>query len=122
MKITKKTIGLGVAIIVTLGVLWAVLKPAPVEAADVDFTFGAEKKLEAKTNSMYLDTHVDLWYDISATSGVNYDVDSDMSASFNNFELDFEKDVSERATLYVNNDYDVNLNHTETVVGFKFKF
>jgi predicted porin len=36
MKITKKTIGLGVAIIVTLGVLWAVLKPAPAAATEMD--------------------------------------------------------------------------------------
>ena len=47
MKITKKKIGLGVAVIIALGILWTVLKPAPAEAADVDFTFGAEKKIEA---------------------------------------------------------------------------
>jgi len=35
MKITKKKVGLGVAIIIALGILWTVLKPAPAEAADV---------------------------------------------------------------------------------------
>ena len=50
MKITKKNVGIGLAIIVVLGILWAVLKPAPAEAADVDFTFAAEKKIEANTN------------------------------------------------------------------------
>ena len=35
MKITKKRVGLGVAIVIALGILWTVLKPAPAEAADV---------------------------------------------------------------------------------------
>ena len=35
MKLTKKKVGLGVAIIIALGILWTVLKPAPAEAADV---------------------------------------------------------------------------------------
>ena len=35
MKMTKKKVGLGVAIIIALGVLGWVFKPAPAEAADV---------------------------------------------------------------------------------------
>ena len=93
----------------------------PAEAADVDFTIGAERKVEAETNAMYLDSHVELFAGIGATSGVNYDVDSDGDASFNSFELDFNKSIG-GATLYVNNDFDVNLDHTESVVGFKYKF
>ena len=122
MKMTKKKMGLGVAIIIALGILWSVLKPAPAEAADVDFTIGAERKVEAETNAMYLDSHVKLWGGIGATSGVNYDVDNDMNATFNSFELDFDKDIGANASLYVNNDIDVNLDHTETVIGFKYKF
>ncbi len=122
MKMTKKKLGLGVAIIIALGILWSVLKPAPAEAADVDFTIGAERKVEAETNAMYLDSHVKLWGGIGATSGVNYDVDNDMNATFNSFELDFDKDIGANASLYVNNDFDVNLDHTETVIGFKYKF
>ena len=123
MKITKKKIGLGVAVIIALGILWSVLKPTPAEALDVDFTIGAERKVEAETNAMYLDSHVELWNTgIGATSGVNYDVDNNMNATFNNFELDFDKDITENASLYVNNDFDVNLDHTETVIGFKYKF
>ena len=122
MKMTKKKMGLGVAIIIALGFLWSVLKPAPAEAADVDFTIGAERKVEAETNAMYLDSHVKLWGGIGATSGVNYDVDNDMNATFNSFELDFDKDIGANASLYVNNDFDVNLDHTETVIGFKYKF
>lgn len=123
MKINKKTVGLGVAIIIALGILWSVLKPTPAEALDVDFTIGAERKVEAETNAMYLDSHVELWNTgISATSGVNYDVDDNMNATFNNFELDFKKDITENSSLYVNNDFDVNLDHTETVIGFKYKF
>ena len=122
MKMTKKKMGLGVAIIIALGILWSVLKPAPAEAADVDFTIGAERKVEAETNAMYLDSHVKLWGGIGATSGDNYDVDNDMNATFNSFELDFDKDIGANASLYVNNDFDVNLDHTETVIGFKYKF
>jgi len=123
MKITKKKVALGVAVIIALGILWSVLKPAPAEAADVNFTIGAERKIEAETNAMYLDSHVELWNTgIGATSGVNYDVDNDMNATFNSFELDFDKDIGANASLYVNNDFDVNLDHTETVVGFKYKF
>ena len=122
MTMTKKKMGLGVAIIIALGILWSVLKPAPAEAADVDFTIGAERKVEAETNAMYLDSHVKLWGGIGATSGVNYDVDNDMNATFNSFELDFDKDIGANGSLYVNNDFDVNLDHTETVIGFKYKF
>ncbi len=123
MKITKNKVALGVAVIIALGILWSVLKPAPAEAADVNFTIGAERKIEAETNAMYLDSHVELWNTgIGATSGVNYDVDNDMNATFNSFELDFDKDIGANASLYVNNDFDVNLDHTETVVGFKYKF
>ena len=123
MKINKKNVGLGVAIIIALGILWSVLKPTPAEALDVDFTIGAERKVEAETNSMYLDSHVELWNTgIGATSGINYDVDSDMNATFKNFELDFNKDITENSSLYVNNDFDVNLDHTETVIGFSYKF
>ena len=57
MKMTKKTIALGVAIIVAAWAIWSVLKPAPAEAAEVGFTLGAERKIEAETNAMYLDTN-----------------------------------------------------------------
>ena len=123
MQMTKKKAVLGVAIIVAIWALWSVMKPAPAEALEVDFTIGAERKVEAETNAMYLDSHVELWNTgIGATSGVNYDVDNNMDATFNSFELDFDKNIGENASLYVNNDFDVNLDHTETVVGFKYKF
>ena len=122
MKMTKKKVTLGVAIIIALGVLWSVLKPTPAEAADVDFTFGAERKIEAETNAMYLDSHVELFAGSDATTGVNYTVDDDMDASFDSFELDLSKDITESATVYLNNDFDVNLDHTESTVGFKIKF
>ena len=123
MQMTKKKAVLGVAIVVAIWALWSVMKPAPAEALEVDFTIGAERKMEAETNAMYLDSHVDLWNTgIGATSGVNYDVDDNMNATFNSFELDFDKSIGENASLYVNNDFDVNLDHTETVIGFKYKF
>mgnify|MGYP003122625543 CR=1 FL=1 len=36
MKITKKKVGLGVIVIIALGILWSVLKPAPAEATEMD--------------------------------------------------------------------------------------
>ncbi len=122
MNITKKKVGLGVAIIVALGILGWVFKPAPAEAADVDFTFGAEKKIEANTNKMYLDSSVDLPLGITGTSGVNYNVDNSLDATFDSFELDFSKGLNDRLSVYSQSDFDVNLDHTDTTVGFKVKF
>ena len=122
MKMTKKKVGLGVAIIVAIAVLGWIFKPAPVEAADVDFTFGAEKKIEANTNKMYLDSSVDLPLGITGTSGVNYSVDNSLDATFDSFELDFSKGLNDRVSVYSQSDFDVNLDHTDTAVGFKFKF
>ena len=122
MQMTKKKVGLGVAIIVAIAVLGWIFKPAPAEAADVDFTFGAEKKIEADTNKMYLDSSVDLPLGITGKSGVNYSVDNSLDATFDSFELDFSKGLNDRVTVYSASDFDVNLDHTDTTVGFKFKF
>ncbi len=122
MKITKKKVGLGVIVIIALGILWSVLKPAPAEAADVDFTFGAEKAIDANTNKMYLDSSIDLPLGVIGTSGVNYDVDNSMNATFESFELDFDKGVTDRVSVYSRSDFDVNLDHTDTTIGFKIKF
>ena len=122
MKITKKKVGLGVIVIIVLGILWAVLKPAPVEAADVDFTFGAEKKIDANTNKMYLNSSIELPLGVTGTSGVNYDVDNSMNATFESFELDFDKGVTDRLSVYSRSDFDINLDHTDTTLGFKIKF
>ena len=122
MEMTKKKVGLGVAIIVAIAVLGWIFKPVPAEAADVDFTFGAEKKIEANTNKMYLDSSVDLPMGIKGTSGVNYSVDNSLDATFDSFELDFSKGLNDRVSVYSQSDFDVNLDHTDTAVGFKFKF
>ena len=122
MKISKKKAGLGVAVIVALWILWSVLKPAPAEAAEVGFTLGAERKIEAETNAMYLDTNFGEVLGIDVTTGVNYTVDDDMDASFSSFELDLKKGIKDNIEVYANSDFDVNLDHTETTVGFKVKF
>ncbi len=122
MNISKKKVGLGVAVIVALWILWSVLKPAPAEAAEVGFTLGAERKIEAETNAMYLDTNFGDIMGIGVTTGVNYTVDDDMDASFSSFELDLQKSMNDKVTVYANSDFDVNLDHTETVVGFKVNF
>jgi len=122
MKMTKKNMGIGVAVIAALVILWSVLKPAPAEAAEVGFTLGAERKIEAETNAMYLDTNFGEVLGINVTTGVNYTVDDDMDASFDSFELDLNKGLNDKVTVYANSDFDVNLDHTETVVGFKVNF
>ena len=122
MKMTKKKMGIGVAIIAALVILWSVLKPAPAEAAEVGFTVGAERKIEAETNAMYLDTNFADILGIDVTTGVNYNVDDNMDASFSSFELDLQKSMNDKVTVYANSDFDVNLDHTETVVGFKVNF
>ena len=122
MKMTKKNMGIGVAVIAALVILWSVLKPAPAEAAEVGFTLGAERKIEAETNAMYLDTNFGEVLGIKVTTGVNYTVDDDMDASFSSFELDLNKGLNDKVTVYANSDFDVNLDHTETVVGFKVNF
>ncbi len=122
MNISKKKAGLGVAVIVALWILWSVLKPAPAEAAEVGFTLGAERKIEAETNAMYLDTNFGEIMGIDVTTGVNYTVDDDMDASFSSFELDLKKGLNDKIEVYANSDFDVNLDHTETTVGFKVKF
>ena len=123
MNMSKKKVGLGVAVIVALWILWSVLKPAPAEAAEVGFTLGAERKIEAETNAMYLDTNFGEVLGIAdVTTGVNYTVDNDMDATFNSFEVDLTKSMTDMITVYSNSDFDVNLDHTETVVGFKVNF
>jgi len=122
MNISKKKVGLGVAVVVALWILWSVLKPAPAEAAEVGFTLGAERKIEAETNAMYLDTNFGEVLGIDVTTGVNYTVDDDMDASFSSFELDLKKGIKDNIEVYANSDFDVNLDHTETTIGFKVKF
>ena len=122
MKMTKKKMGIGVAVIAALVILWSVLKPAPAEAAEVGFTLGAERKIEAETNAMYLDTNFGEILGIDVTTGVNYTVDDDMDASFNSFEVDLKKGLNDMVEVYANSDFDVNLDHTETTIGFKVKF
>ena len=122
MKMTKKNMGIGVAVIAALVILWSVLKPAPAEAAEVGFTLGAERKIEAETNAMYLDTNFGEVLGIDVTTGVNYTVDDDMDASFNSFEVDLKKGLNDMVEVYANSDFDVNLDHTETTIGFKVKF
>jgi len=122
MKMTKKTMGIGVVVIAALVILWSVLKPAPAEAAEVGFTLGAERKIEAETNAMYLDTNFGEVLGIDVTTGVNYTVDDDMDASFSSFELDLKKGIKDNIEVYANSDFDVNLDHTETTVGFKVRF
>ena len=45
-----------------------------------------------------------------------------MDASFNSFEVDLKKGLNDNVEVYANSDFDVNLDHTETTVGFKVKF
>ena len=37
-------------------------------------------------------------------------------------EDDFSKGLNDKISVYSQSDFDVNLDHTDTTVGFKFKF
>ena len=121
-KMLKNKWVLGAIAVIVIWGLWSVMKPAPAEAAEVGFTLGAEKKLEADTNAMYLDTSFGNVLGVDVTTGVNYTVTNGLDASFDNFELDLSKELNDKIKVYANNDFDVNLNHSETTVGFAIKF
>ena len=103
---------------IALGVVMLAL---PVYAGNVDFTFGAERKLQAETNAMYLDTTFN-FLGFTVTDGFNYDVDDDFDATFNSLELDISRPLTDKVSMYVNNDFDIHLDHTETTTGFKINF
>ncbi len=107
---------------IIMAMLFATFKPSPAEATDLNWTFGAEKKIEADTNKMYLDSSVDLPLGVRGTGGVNYSFDNSLDPTFDSFELDFSKGLSDKVSVYSKSDFDVNLDHTDTVVGFKIKF
>ena len=71
---------------------------------------------------MYLDSSVNLPLGITGTSGVNYSVVNSLDATFDSFELDFSKGLNDKISVYSQSDFDVNLDHTDTTVGFKLKF
>ena len=108
-------------ILIALGV---VMFTIPALADDnVDFVFGVERKAQAETNAMYLDTTFNM-LGFKSTTGINYKVDDDLNSTFNGFEFDLKKPLFEDGgvNLYINNDFDVNLKHQESTVGLKFKF
>jgi hypothetical protein len=105
-------------LMIALGVVMLAL---PVYAGNVDFTFGAERKLQAETNAMYLDTTFS-FLGFTVTDGINYDVDNGLDTTFNSFELDISRPLTDKLTMYVNNDFDIHLDHTETTTGFKISF
>jgi len=95
MKITKKKIGLGVAIIIALGILWSVLKPAPAEAADMkvygslnymlsnneDANGVATSKAENNGSSIGVDFSSNLSEGIDGFAKLEVDIDADDSGS-----------------------------------------
>lgn len=95
MKITKKKVGLGVAIIIALGILWSVLKPAPAEAADMkvygslnymlsnneDANGVATSKAENNGSSIGVDFSSNLSEGIDGFAKLEVDIDADDSGS-----------------------------------------
>jgi predicted porin len=95
MKITKKKMAWGVAIIIALGVLWSVLKPAPADAADVtmsgslNYRLGNDEdsngnaKLKAEDNGSAIGVKIteDLTDGVSGFAHVEVSVDTDDTGS-----------------------------------------
>ena len=95
MKMTKKKMGLGVAIIIALGILWSVLKPAPAEAAEitmngsVNYRIGNDENasgkeiLKAEDNGSSIGVSItdDLTDGIKGFAHIEVGVDTDDSGS-----------------------------------------
>mgnify|MGYP005992847349 CR=1 FL=1 len=95
----------------------------PALAADTSTTFGIERKLESETNHIYYDLGVSEGA-LGATFGFNWadTVTDNGDFNFSSAEVDLSYGVNDLLTIYVNNDFDDDLKHTETVVGGKVKF
>lgn len=95
----------------------------PALAADTSTTFGVERKLEAETNHIYTDFAVSEGA-LGAALGFNWADTTEDSGQFNftTMEVDFSYAVNDTVTWYINNDFNDDLKHTETVVGGKVKF
>ena len=92
-------------------------------AAELSTTIGAERKTEAETNHLYTDITVSEGA-LASTLGFNWADTAEDNGDFNftTAEIDFSYTINETVTLYVNNDFNDDFKHTETVVGGKVKF
>jgi hypothetical protein len=96
---------------------------APALADGISTVVGAERKMEAETNHIYTDFSATSG-SMGATVGFNWADTAADNANFNftSAEIDTSYTISDNLTLYVNNDWDNDFKHTETVIGGKFKF
>jgi len=86
---------------------------------EVEVTVGAERELEAEINSVYSSVAIG-----SLRVGTTFaDTAADQGAfSVSKYEFDVEQPLGPNVVLYVENDFNNEFKHTETVVGGKIKF
>lgn len=101
----------------------AVLSTTSAFSADLSTTIGGERKTEAETNHLYTDFAVTDGA-LGATLGFNWEDTAEDNGEFNfsSAEVDLSYAVNDMITVYVNNDFNDDFKHTETVVGGKVKF
>jgi len=110
---------------VAFGILAAGLIATGVQAQEVpsvldgvSVSVGAERELETEVNSLYSSISLGV---LSATTTFADTAADQASFSLNKFELDIEQPVGP-VTVYVQNDFDKDFKHTETVIGGKITF
>lgn len=96
---------------------------AMAETYDVTPYVSLERETKAEINNFTAGAAVELPYAIVVDARVNtYDPDSEARFEFETAELDITAPLTEKASLYMKNDFDSNWDHAETTVGVKVTF
>ena len=105
--------------ILTMGLSLALTSSvAMAEGLDIKTTIGAERSLETEVNSLYGSLSLG-----NIELGATFEDTAADQASFNlnKIELDLTQDVG-AVTLYMENDFNDDFKHTDTVVGARISF
>ena len=127
----KKSITIGILVIVILGLAWLnwshkveIVKPAAASTldmwfADIDKEIGYERAMEGDTQTLYGSIGIG---PVSFTASFEDDI-SVTGIQFDNagYDLDFSQDVG-FVTVYANNALDEDFALTETTIGVKWGF
>lgn len=105
----KKTLTLGLALALTSSVAMA-------EGLGITTTVGAERALDAEKNSVFGSVSI-----ANITAGATFANQADDTFGLDKVELDVSHKIGE-VTLYVNNDFNSDFKHSETVIGAKISF
>ena len=94
-----------------------------VSAAEITKYVGTERNLDTEINSVYAGASVNagaltIGTEITSTATV----EDNSKFNFSAMEIDVDYEVTPHVVLYMDNDYDADFKHEDTVVGAKFKF